>query len=339
MKTRVLKNDGDGVNEAAALLRSGEIVAIPTETVYGLAANALNPDAVSKIFKAKGRPQDNPLIVHIAELKSLYDLVSDIPDNALILARRFWPGPLTMVFKKKPVVPDIVSAGLDTVAIRMPSHDAALSVIRAAGLPLAAPSANISGSPSPTAARHVLDDMDGRIPAVLDGGGCGVGVESTVLDMTVSPPCLLRPGGITPDMIKSEIGDLNIHHAVTGELKGGERAPSPGLKYRHYTPKARVVLVKSGPESFADFVNSRGGEGVAAMCFDDEQGGLKVPFVTYGKREDGAGQARRLFDALRRVDQMGAQTVYCACPDKRDLGLAVYNRLLRAAGFEVIEIV
>ncbi|MDD3692656.1 MAG: L-threonylcarbamoyladenylate synthase [Oscillospiraceae bacterium] len=337
-KTLLLENNETGIKKAAALLRAGEIVGIPTETVYGLAANALNASAIRRIFKAKGRPQDNPLIVHIAELNSLYELVMDVSDTALQLAMRFWPGPLTMVFAKKPVIPDILSAGLATVAIRMPSHPTALSLIKAANVPLAAPSANRSGSPSPTTASHVIRDMDGRIPAVLDGGACSVGVESTILDLTGEVPCLLRPGGITPEMIRSVTGKLKIHRAVTAELSRSSMAISPGMKYKHYSPKAHVVLVKGSPQAFTRFVNSRSGEGVVAMCFDKEQYGLEVPYVTYGARGDAAGQARQLFSVLRRLDDIGAKTVYCACPNEREMGLAVYNRLLRAAGFEVIEL-
>ncbi len=336
--TRLLPGDALGVKEAAALLRAGELVGIPTETVYGLAADALNGGAVSRIFTAKGRPQDNPLIVHIADLDALPLLAAEVPELAARLARAYWPGPLTMIFRKSARIPDEVSAGLATVAVRMPSHPLARAVIREAGTPLAAPSANLSGSPSPTLAAHVMADLAGRIPAVLDGGECAVGVESTVVDVTGKTPCLLRPGGITPAMLAAVAGGVSVHPAVTGRLPEGAAAASPGMKYKHYAPKAHVVLVRGTPAAYAAFVNARQAGQVAAMCFDGEEGALRVPYITYGRREDSAEQARRVFDALRRLDEIGAQTVYCACPPEEGVGLAVYNRLLRAAGFEVIDV-
>jgi len=336
--TVLLKGDEDGINRAAKLLAEGELVAIPTETVYGLAANALNREAVRRIFESKGRPQDNPLIVHISDIRELKPLVEDIPENAVKLAQKYWPGPLTMIFRRSSLVPEEVSAGLDTVAIRMPSHPVAREIISRAGVPLAAPSANRSGSPSPTTAAHVMEDMMGRIPAVVDGGESSVGVESTVLDLTRDEPRLLRPGGITPEQIRAVTGSLVIDKAVTGKLEEGAVAASPGMKYKHYAPKARVILVKGSADAFTSFVNSQKGEGVAAMCFDGEEKGLSVPFVTYGKRADSAEQAHRVFDALRRLDEIEAKLVYCACPEPEGIGLAVYNRLLRSASFEVINL-
>ncbi|HBT63053.1 MAG TPA: threonylcarbamoyl-AMP synthase [Ruminococcaceae bacterium] len=332
----MLKPDQNGVKEAGDLLRHGELVAIPTETVYGLAASALDSDAVRRIFEAKGRPQDNPLIVHIADIGQLDSLVMDVPDVAKKLAQTYWPGPLTMVMKRSTVVPDVVSAGLFTVAVRMPSHPIARSIIRAAGVPLAAPSANRSGSPSPTTAAHVMLDMGGKIPAVVDGGECSVGVESTVVDLSGETPRLLRPGGITPEMLRCVTHELMMDPAVTARLEEGVVAASPGMKYKHYSPKARVILVKGTPEAFSEFVNSQKGEGIAAMCFDGEESALNVPYVTYGSRQNADEQAHRVFDALRRLDDIDAKIVYCSCPDPKGMGLAVYNRLLRAAGFEVI---
>lgn len=336
--TLLLKGDEDGINRAADLLAKGELVAIPTETVYGLAANALNREAVSRIFEAKGRPQDNPLIVHISDISELKPLVEDIPENALKLAEKYWPGPLTMIFRRSALVPEEVSAGLDTVAVRMPSHPVARAIISRAGVPLAAPSANRSGSPSPTTAAHVMEDMMGRIPAVVDGGESSVGVESTVLDLTKDMPRLLRPGGITPEQIRAITDSLIIDKAVTGKLEDGAVAASPGMKYKHYAPKARVILVKGSADAFISFVNSQKCEGVAAMCFDGEEEGLEVPYVTYGTRSDSAEQAHRVFDALRRLDEIEAKLVYCSCPEPEGIGLAVYNRLLRSAGFEVIDL-
>lgn len=337
-KTRLLTGDSLGIQEAAALLRAGELVGIPTETVYGLAANALDGGAVGRIFTAKGRPQDNPLIVHIADIEELPPLAAEIPELAKKLAKAYWPGPLTMIFRKSALIPDEVSAGLSTVAVRMPYHPLARAVIRAAGVPLAAPSANLSGSPSPTTAAHVMADMAGRIPAVLDGGECAVGVESTVVDITGPTPCLLRPGGVTPSMLAAVAGGVSVNPAVVNRLPDGAVAASPGMKYKHYAPKAHVVLVRGTPAAYAAFVNSHRTEPVTAMCFDGEEGALRVPYITYGRREDSAEQAHRVFDALRRLDEIGAGTVYCACPPEEGVGLAVYNRLLRAAAFEVIDV-
>jgi L-threonylcarbamoyladenylate synthase len=334
--TRLLNGDQDGIKRSAELLKKGELVAIPTETVYGLAANAFDSDAVKRIFEAKGRPQDNPLIVHISDINELQPLVTDIPENAYKLAEKYWPGPLTMIFRRSSLIPDEVSAGLSTVAVRIPSHSIARAIISKSGLPLAAPSANRSGSPSPTTAAHVMNDMNGRISAIVDGGECSVGVESTVLDLTGDIPKILRPGGITPEQIRAVTGELQIDSAVTGRLEEGAVASSPGMKYKHYSPNAKVILVKGKPSAFSSFVNSQKGEGIAAMCFDGEEYDLNVPFVTYGSRFNFADQAHRVFDALRRLDDIKAKVVYCACPEPDGIGLAVYNRLLRSAGFEVI---
>ncbi len=336
--TRILKADAEGIAEAGALLRAGELVGIPTETVYGLAANALDGVAVSHIFEAKGRPQDNPLIVHITCMEELSPLVMNISDAALTLARLYWPGPLTMIFRHADGIPYEVTAGLPTVAVRMPSHPDARAIIRASGVPLAAPSANLSGSPSPTTAAHVYADLHGRIPAIVDGGECAVGVESTVVDMTGDVPCLLRPGGITLEMLRDAVGEVAVNPAVTAKLAEGAKAASPGMKYKHYAPKAHVVLIKGSPSDYREYVNAHAGDGVMAMCFDGEQHELTVPFLTYGGREDAAAQAHQVFEALRRLDELGAKTVYCACPSSQGIGLAVYNRLLRAAAFEVITV-
>lgn len=334
--TLLLNADQNGVQQAGQLLKDGQTVAIPTETVYGLAADGLNGEAVARIFQAKGRPADNPLILHIAYLKDWEPLVTHIPDNARKLADAFWPGPLTIILPAADIVPKEVTAGLSTVAVRFPAHPVARAVIKAAGRPLAAPSANRSGAPSPTNAKRVLEDMDGRIAAIVDGGDCQVGVESTVVDLSGHTPRLLRPGGVTPEQLQAVLGDLVIDPAVTAQLEEGAKAASPGMKYKHYAPKAKVVLVKASPSAFATFVNQRKAEHPTALCFDGEQHLLQVPTLTYGKRNDPAAQAKAVFDALRRLDEMGATVVYAACPDSQGIGLAVYNRLLRAAGFEVI---
>ncbi len=338
MQTLHLTHTEKDLDTAAALLREGAVVAIPTETVYGLAANALNGEAVASIFAAKDRPMDNPLIVHIASLKELTPLVKTVPATALSLAAAYWPGPLTMIFEKSDVIPPQVSAGLQTVAVRMPLHPIARQLIERSGCPLAAPSANRSGSPSPTDARRVAEDMDGRIAAIVDGGACDVGVESTVIDITGDRVRLLRPGAVTVEMLESIVGTVEVDQAVLHELKAGATAASPGMKYKHYAPRARVVLVKGSPRAYADYVNAHAGPGVAALCFDGEESLLQVPCFTYGKRRDAAAQAHRIFDALRCLDDAGIQIAYAACPSTEGVGLAVYNRLLRAAGFEVMEL-
>ena len=284
MQTVFLKDTAEDIARAGEMLRRGEVVGIPTETVYGLAANALDAAAVTRIFAAKGRPADNPLIVHISALSQLEALVADIPAKAERLAALWWPGPLTMIFKKAACIPAEVSGGLDTVAVRLPAHPTARAIIEAAGCPLAAPSANRSGSPSPTTAAHVAADMTGRIAAVLDGGESGVGVESTVVDMTHDVPRLLRPGGITAEMLQEALGAVEIDPAVTAMLEKGVVAASPGMKYKHYAPRAKVTLVRGTPEAYAAFVNAQAGAGVAAMCFDGEEAALSVPYLTYGAR-------------------------------------------------------
>lgn len=339
MQTEVIKCDKDidkeGIARAAELLRDGKLVVIPTETVYGLAANALDAKAVATIFEAKGRPQDNPLIVHVASPDWLSRYVPEIPDNAKKLMDAFWPGPLTIILKKASIIPDIVSAGLDTAGFRCPSHPVAHAIIEAAGVPLAAPSANLSGSPSPTQLSHVLQDLDGRVSAVVDGGPCGVGVESTVITLCGGRPRILRPGGVTPEQLRAVLGEVDVDHAVTHKIAPGERVASPGMKYKHYAPKAHVTIVDGSLEDTVAFINARAGEGVAALCFEGEESRFNVPCVTYGGKDDDLSQAQALFDALRELDRIGAKTVYARCPSTEGVGLAVYNRLLRAAGFEI----
>ena len=339
MNTILTKADEVSVNKAAELLQAGEIVAIPTETVYGIAASAFDGAAVKKIFEAKGRPQDNPLIVHIDRMEMLEGLVACVPEGAKALAKAFWPGPLTIIMPRGPKVADEVCAGLDTVAIRMPSHPVARAVIAASGLPLAAPSANRSGGPSPTIAEDVMADMDGRLPLILDGGACGVGVESTVITLAGEQPMLLRPGFVTKEQLEQVLGcEVQLAGAVLHKLKEGETARSPGMKYKHYAPKAHVTILRGDFEAYRKCVCDHAGPGVWALCFDGEGEQLPVPFISYGAKEDDAAQARELFSALRRLDEKGAQTVYARCPHVGGVGLAVYNRLVRAAAFEVVEL-
>ena len=326
------------VELAGKILREGGLVAIPTETVYGLGANALDKHAVRRIFEAKSRPQDNPLIVHIADFFQLASLVREIPDSAKLLAQHFWPGPLTMIMKKADCIPQETSGGLDTVAVRFPSHPVAQAIIRAAGIPIAAPSANLSGKPSPTTARHVLDDMDGKIEMIVDGGECSVGVESTVLTLAGDHPVLLRPGGVSIEEIRRLLPDAQVDPAVEHKLEEGRRAASPGMKYKHYAPLAKVIVLAGGRQAYLNYVNSHAGDGVWALCFAEDEDKLKVPALCYGAQLDSNAQARHLFDALRRFDELGAKTVYAHCPDRSGVGLAVYNRLIRAAGFAMIQL-
>ena len=337
METKLLAADEAGIRLGAQLIRSGEVVGMPTETVYGLAANALDPAAAARIYKAKGRPSDNPLIVHIADYAMIDRLVAGKPLLADRLAEAFWPGPLTMIFPKSELVPFATTGGLDTVAVRMPSHPAAQALIRESGLPLAAPSANLSGRPSPTKASHVLHDMDGRIPLILDGGECQVGVESTVIAVGEESVRLLRPGGITVEML-SRFCDVMVDDGGLHQLKEGDQVLSPGMKYKHYAPRASVVLLDGERESFLRYVNEHAGEGVFAMAAEEEIPKLSVPVLPFGGEGDEASQARVLFDRLRESDEKGAKTVYVRMPDQSGVGLAVLNRLLRAAGFHIIRL-
>lgn len=338
MNTLHLQNTTEDIAKAGQLLKAGALVAIPTETVYGLAANALDAEAVLAIFRAKERPADNPLIVHIDDPAMLHELCADVPETAKRLVEAFWPGPLTIILPRAAIVPDAVSAGLGTVAVRMPSDETARAIIRAAGVPLAAPSANLSGSPSPTTAARVAADMDGRIAAIVDGGECDVGVESTVISLCGETPKLLRPGGITPAQLEQILGNIDIAESIVRPLEEGETVASPGMKYKHYSPHAQVTIVKGDAAAFAAYVNARAADGVMALAFDDETQMLNVPFVTYGARDDDDAQARHLFEALRTADDRGAKVLYAACPRDNGVALAVYNRLLRAAAFRVVTV-
>ena len=335
-----MQNNDNDIARAGKILRGGGLVAIPTETVYGLAANALDGAAVAKIFRAKGRPQDNPLIVHISHIDQWNRLVREIPPMAKKLAEACWPGPLTIILPKSEIIPDEVSAGLDTVAVRFPSMRTTRKIIDAAGVPLAAPSANLSGSPSPTCAKHTMDDMNGRIDAVLDGGECNFGVESTVVTLATPVPRLLRPGAVTPEELREVLGEVEIDDAVMGQLKEGVKAASPGMKYKHYSPKAEITIVKGTLEGFIKYID-RAGEGsnasgtTFALCFDGEENAIPLDCVAYGRQDDPLTQSHRLFTALRELDEKGAVKVFARCPSTDGVGMAVYNRLLRAAGFSV----
>ena len=335
MVTEILGADSASVRRAAELLSQGQVVAIPTETVYGLAANALDEAAVKRIFEAKGRPSDNPLIVHIADKAQLYDLASEVPEIALKCAERFMPGPLTMILPKADCVPDVTSGGLDTVGIRMPSHPVAREIIKACGFALAAPSANLSGSPSPTSFRHVKDDMDGRVAAITDGGDCSVGVESTVICFENGRIRVLRPGFVSAEEL-SEIAETVIDKGVLEQLSADAVVRSPGMKYKHYAPKADVTVVEGDVKAFRDYVGKKMDTNTMLLVFSKEDcEGLDAGYVELGKTAE--EQAQNLFTALRTLDEMGAQKVYARCPEKSGVGLAVYNRLIRAAGFKAVK--
>lgn len=334
MNTQILQMDDKSIEIAADLLKNNEIAAIPTETVYGLAGNGLSPAAVKKIFEAKGRPNDNPLILHICDTDWLFEYAEKVPDLALTLAKKFWAGSLTMIMPKKMLVPYETSGGLDTVAFRMPDNQWTLKLIKACGFPLAAPSANLSGLPSPTCAEHVYSDMNGKIPLIIDGGQCSCGVESTVITFTEQGVKILRPGGVTPEML-SEYCNVEIDRAVTEGLDDSSKALSPGMKYKHYSPKAQVYIIEcTDKNAFAEYVNSNCSEKTYVLAGDSN--GIKANILPYGNTAK--AEAGELFASLRRADEMGAEKIYVQAPKKDGIGLAVYNRLIRAAAFKVIKL-
>ena len=332
----------DDAQKAADILHSGGLVGIPTETVYGLGADGLNPTAVAHIFQAKGRPQDNPLILHIPEVDWLSRYCTDIPAAAWTLAERFWPGPMTMILPRRPMVPDVVTAGLDTVGMRCPQHPLCREIIRLADRPVAAPSGNTSGRPSPTTAQHMMEDMNGKIDAVVDGGPCSVGVESTIIDLTCEPPRLLRPGGITLEQLRSVLGTVDVDPAVTRLLGAGEKPKAPGMKYRHYAPKAPVTVVTGDPARAAAYMAEHAGAEDGIICFDEflplfAQRTAR-PVMDLGPAGDKAEQARHIFDALRAFDHTDVTAIWAQCPDTEGIGLAIANRLNKAAGFHIISV-
>lgn len=338
MNTLLLSSCDEDIEKAAEIIKNGGLVAMPTETVYGLGADAFNEAAVKEIFVAKGRAQDNPLIVHISRLDELKPLVKDIPHSALRLALKFWPGPLTLILEKSDLIPNSVTCGMDTVAVRMPAHPIAKRLIAKSGCPIAAPSANISGGVSPVSAEHCIKDLNGRIDAVIDGGKCKVGLESTIVLTTSDRPRLLRPGLITKEQIESCLNcKIDVDDAILNPLKDGEKPLSPGMKYKHYSPDAKVIIIDAMPNVYQCYVNQHKDTGVYALCFKEDKEKLRVPYICYGDENDDATQAAGLFDAMRKLDELGAKTVYARMPKPDGVGLAVLNRLLRAAGFEVIK--
>ncbi len=340
MQTQIFypEQDKHAIAEAAAILRRGGLLGIPTETVYGLGANALDETAVLHIFEAKGRPQDNPLILHVPGADWLERYCQDIPPVAYTLAEHFWPGPLTMILPRRPVVPLRTTGGLETVGIRCPDHPVTLAIIREADVPVAAPSGNTSGRPSPTTAHHMLEDMNGKIDGIVDGGPCAVGVESTIIDLTVTPPQLLRPGGLPLEALEEVLGEVRVDKAVRQKLNDGEKAKAPGMKYRHYAPKAPVTVITGAPGASAAHIAAHIAPNCGVICFE-EYAPLFDGHIIHclGPAGDKLAQAQHVFDALRTFDETDVAEIFAQCPDESGLGLAVSNRLKKAAGFHVIE--
>ena len=331
------------MKEAGALLKSGALVAFPTETVYGLGANALDSEAAAKIYAAKGRPSDNPLIVHIADMDALPLITAEIPEAAKKLAAKFWPGPLTMVMKKSEVVPYGTTGGLETVAVRMPAHPIALEMIRHGGGYIAAPSANTSGRPSPTLASHVADDMDGIVPLILDGGAVGIGIESTIVDLTDEIPTILRPGFITKEMLQKVVGEVQIDKGLDADSKTPPKAP--GMKYRHYAPKAELMIVEGSSEAVVAKINALVKEneekGICTGIIGTEETISRYPtgiVKCMGTRSDELSISSHLYGILREFDESDAQVIYSESFEEGAMGSAIMNRLLKAAGHKIIHV-
>lgn len=351
MRTKLIKiEDTDHIKEeelqeAARIIRDGGLVAFPTETVYGLGANALDEQAARKIYEAKGRPSDNPLIAHVSSLEELKPLVKEIPESAKKLMDAFWPGPMTMIFPKSGVVPYGTTGGLDTVAVRMPSDPVARALISLAGVPIAAPSANTSGRPSPTTAQHVWQDMEGKIEMILDGGPVGIGLESTIVDVTGEIPTILRPGAVTMEMLKKVLGDVKMDPAILGPLKEDVKPKAPGMKYRHYAPKANLTLVEGEQETVVSEINRRvrekleQGFKVGVICTDETKncypsGELR----SLGIRAKEETIAHNLFAVLREFDDLQVDYIYSESFSDASLGQAIMNRLTKAAGYHIIHV-
>lgn len=339
MKTKVLKPTQNAIDLACELLKNGEVVGVPTETVYGLAGDSRNSEAIKKIFAAKGRPADNPLIVHISSLDMLDGIVREVPEDAKTLAKHFWPGPLTIIMPKGDKICNETCAGLDSVGVRMPSNEIAREIISKSGVPFSAPSANLSGKPSPTTAEDVFEDMNGRIQLIIDGGQCQAGVESTVISVLEDTPIILRPGVITKEMLEKALDKpVLVAKAVTDGVKKDEKVLSPGMKYKHYAPKAEVTILKGTIDKFIKFVSENKTDKTRVLCFDGEEKLFDVPAISYGNEKDAISQAHKLFSALRKLDETDAETVFARCPETDGVALAVYNRLIRSAGFKIIEL-
>ncbi len=329
---------------AGRIIQNGGLVAFPTETVYGLGGNALDPEAAAKIYSAKGRPSDNPLIVHIARLSDLHAIVHSIPDKAHMLAEAFWPGPLTMIFAKSELVPASVTGGLETVAVRMPDHEIALSLIQNSGGYIAAPSANTSGRPSPTTAQHVRDDLDGKIDMIIDGGIVGIGVESTIIDLTEETPMVLRPGYISLEMLRSVIGDVKMDPGLHSE-DPSFRPKAPGMKYRHYAPKADLTIIEGDAKAVRRKIDELAREAVShnlqvgIIAADEDAASYHVGIVrSAGSRAKEITISQHLFGILREFDDLGINVIYSESFDTPQIGPAIMNRLIKAAGHHIITV-
>lgn len=342
---RVNKNNPEIelIDFAAKVIKEGGLVAFPTETVYGIGANSFNEEAIKKIFIAKGRPQDNPLIVHIAELEQIYDLVKEVPQKAKTLMKKFWPGPLTLIFKKSQKVPYVNTAGMDTVAIRMPSNTIAHLLIKRAEVPISAPSANVSGKPSPTDASHVIEDLYGKVDVIIDGGKCDVGVESTVLDLTEKVPVILRPGAVTLEMLKEVIGNVEVDPSLLKKPQEDLKPKSPGMKYKHYSPNAEVYIVTGDLEKVVKKIQELTEEqlkygkkvGIMATVQTSTQY-EKGEIIVVGDRNRPETIAKNLFAVLRQFDKKGVDVIFAESFEYDNIGLAIMNRLEKAAGYKEI---
>lgn len=340
-----IHNDYKRIEEAASVIKEGGVVAFPTETVYGLGADALNPLAVKKIFEAKGRPQDNPLIIHVAN-KNLESLVQEIPSISNKIMDRFWPGPLTLIFKKNNIIPDVTSANLDTIGIRMPSNEIALKLIESSGTPIAAPSANISGRPSPTDVERCIEDLEGKIEYILGGNRSDVGVESTILDLSVDPPCILRPGGITLEMLKEIDERIYIDPAIMKKSNENIKPKAPGMKYRHYAPKAKIKIINGNTEKtiekikdlLQNYIDNKLSVGVMTCDEHINYYSNQVEIISLGSRKKLDEIAKNLFEALRSFDDRGVDIILAEGYEEKDLGIAIMNRLKKAAAYDILEV-
>ncbi len=356
--TKIIEIDSENIDdilieESAEILRKGGIVAFPTETVYGLGANGLNPKAIKKVFIAKGRPSDNPLIMHVSKIEDVLPLVEEIPEKAYAAMKKFWPGPLTIILKKSNIIPHEISGGLSTVAIRMPSHPIAIKLIEKTGLPIAAPSANISGKPSPTKAEHVIEDLMGKIDAIIVGGHCNIGVESTVLDMTVDLPTILRPGGVTLEMLEKVLGQVLMDSAIENPDELKENPKSPGMKYTHYSPNAELIVIQGDLNNTVAKIKElqldyqKKGKKVGIISTDEsrdtykESGQTKTKEIiikSLGSRKDPKVIAANLFKVLREFDKTNIDIILCESVDTTEIGQAIMNRLKKAAGYNIIKV-
>lgn len=348
MNTEYVVIDNDNIDEdviarSGKIIQSGGLVAFPTETVYGLGGDALNPKASEKIYAAKGRPSDNPLIVHIADFSALDDIVAEVPESAKVLADKFWPGPLTMIFNKSSLVPYETTGGLETVAVRMPSNRIALDFIRQAGGYIAAPSANISGRPSPTSGRHVLEDMNGRIEMILDGGECNIGLESTIVDLTGSIPMILRPGYISIEMVRELLGEAEYDPAIINGVKSDQAPKAPGMKYKHYAPRGELTIVSGDRDKVIEYIknkiNEAGSAKVGVLAQTETFAEYKADkVIDIGSSQDEEEIARHLYGALRDMDSEGIELIFSEEFDIGQIGQAIMNRLIKAAGHKIKEV-